>query len=154
MPERARLSKREREDYLIRLEKEFAFAGANVPDAIDVDGEHLRLKAFVFEVMKKKGRLTPDEQADIDRVAALVRKKRRALVREIASEDLIPGEAERRYRTAVGLDRALDTLGRAHEPRASVADAARKAKMEDGRRWMELVRRIYAKERQDRDGFQ
>ncbi|OPY25222.1 MAG: hypothetical protein A4E28_03264 [Methanocella sp. PtaU1.Bin125] len=154
MPEDARLSKRAREDYLIRLEKEFAFAGASIPEHVTIDGEDIRLRAFVFEIMKKKGGLTDDEQAQVDRVAALVRRKRSAIVREISSADISANEAENLYRTAIGLGRALDTLGRAHEPRSSVQDEARKAKIEDGRRWLGLVRRIYTKERRDRDGFQ
>ncbi|MGA9141578.1 MAG: DUF5788 family protein [Methanocella sp.] len=154
MPEEARLSKQERENYLIRLEKEFAFAGTNIPDTITAGGEHIRLRSFVFEVMKKKGSVTPEEQAEIDRVAALARKKRAEIVRTIASADLTAREAENLYRTAVGLDRAIDTLGRAHEPRSSVVEEARKAKMEDGRRWLGLVRRIYHNEKRDRDGFQ
>jgi hypothetical protein len=154
MPDEARLSKQERENYLIRLEKEFAFAGASIPGRIEAEGEQIRLRSFVFLVMKKKGRLTPGEQAEIDRVAALVHRKRTAIVREIATADLTMAEAERLYIAAVGLDRALDTLRRAHEPRSSVAEEARKAKMEDGRRWLGLVRRIYTKEKMDRDEFQ
>jgi hypothetical protein len=154
MPKEARLSKRERENYLIRLEKEFAFAGTNIPDAITVNGEHICLRSFVFEVMKKKGSISPEEQAKIDRVAALARKKRAEIVRTIGSAELTAAEAERLYMTAVGLDRAIDTLGRAHEPRSSVMEEARKAKMEDGRRWLGLVRRIYHNEKRERDGFQ
>jgi len=154
MPEGTRLSKRERENYLIRLQKEFAFAGASIPGHISVEGGHIHLRSFVFDVMKKKGSITREEQAEIDRVAALVRRKRAAIVREIALADITVEEAESLYKTAVGLDRALDTLGRAHEPRSSVLEEARKAKMEDGRRWLGLVRRIYAKEKRERDGFQ
>lgn len=154
MPGGTRLSKHERENYLIRLQKEFAFAGTNIPEHISVEGRQIHLRSFVFDVMKKKGGITQDEQAEIDRVAALVRRKRTAIVREISSADLTVDEAESLYKTAVGLDRALDTLGRAHEPRSSVLEEARKAKMEDGRRWLGLVRRIYAKEKRERDGFQ
>lgn len=154
MPDEARLSKQERENYLIRLEKEFAFAGASIPECMDVEDEQIRLRSFVFLVMKKKGHITPGEQAEIDRIAALVHRKRKTIVREIATADLTVTEAERLYRVAVGLDRALDTLRRAHEPRSSVGEEARKAKMEDGRRWLGLVRRIYTKEKRDRDGFQ
>ena len=154
MPGGTRLSKQERENYLIRLQKEFAFAGTSIPEHISVEGRQIHLRSFVFDVMKKKGGITQDEQAEIDRVAALVRRKRTAIVREISSADLTVDEAESLYKTAVGLDRALDTLGRAHEPRSSVLEEARKAKMEDGRRWLGLVRRIYTKEKRERDGFQ
>jgi len=149
-----RLTKVERENYLIRLEKEFAYAGAAIPERIAVDGETVRLRAYVFDLSKKKGRLTPEEQADVDRVAGLVRRLRRDIVSRIAAEDLARQEAESLYRTALGLGRALDTLGRAHQPPSSVKEETRKAKVEDGRRWLNLVKKVYAKERKGREGFQ
>jgi hypothetical protein len=154
MSEGARLSKQERENFLIRLEKEFAFTGASIPEYIEVNGRQVRLRSYVFDVMKKKGSLTPEEQADVDRIAALVRRKRRAIVQEIGTADITKHEAESLYQTAIGLDRALDTLGRAHEPRSSVEEEARKAKVQDGQRWLNLVRKVYDREKRDRDGFQ
>ena len=156
MSDADRLSRTEREDYLIKLKKEFAYAGASIPELVSVDGEHLRLRAFVFELAKKKGvpgALTAAELAEIDRVAALVRKKRAAIVRKISAADLTKAEAEGLFRTARGLDRALDTLGRARDPPASVAEEARKAKLQDGRRWLGLVKKVYGKDRR-RDDFQ
>ncbi len=156
MSDADRLSRTEREDYLIKLKKEFAFAGESIPELVSVDGEHLRLRALVFAIARKKGAgeaLTAPELAEIDRAAALVRKKRAALVRELGAADLTKAEAEGLFRTARGLGRALDTLDRAREPRASVAEEARKAKLQDGRRWLGLVKQIYGKDRR-RDEFQ
>lgn len=156
MSDADRLSKTEREDYLIKLKKEFAFAGASIPELVSVDGERLRLRAFAFEIAKRKGApdaLPATELAEIDRVAALVRKERDAIVRKISAADLTKAEAEGLFRTARGLGRALDTLDRAREPPASVAEEARKAKLQDGRRWLGLVKKIYGKDRR-RDDFQ
>ena len=143
--------RQERENYLIRLDKEFAFAGTIIPDTITVDGQQIRLRSFVFEVMKKKGSITPEEQAKIDRTWQWYEGSAPTSSEKIGSADLTVAEAESLYMTAVGLDRAIDTLGRAHEPRSSVVEEARKAKMEDGRRWLGLVRRIYH-ERKTRKG--
>jgi hypothetical protein len=145
------LSGRNRENYLIKPKKEFAFAGVSIPERLNAESEQIRLRPYVLEVSKKKGELTPAEIAEADRVAALVRKKRNSIVRKISSEDLTVEEAESLFRTATGLGRALGTLDRAREPKTSVADAARKAKLEEGRRWLGMVKKIYGKEKKGDD---
>jgi hypothetical protein len=147
-----RLSNRDREDYLIKMKKEFAFAGVSIPDRLTIDGEQIRLRSYVMEISKKKGNLTPEEIAKVDHVAALARKKRNSIVKKIGSGDLTKDEAESLFRTATGLGRALDTLDRVREPKMTVTEASRKAKVEDGRRWMSMVKQIYGRERK-RDGF-
>ena len=145
MTEDKRLSKVERENYLIKLQKEFAFTGATIPDRLDVDGKEIRLKNYVFEIFKKKGHLSPEEQAEVDNTAALLQKKRRDIITRIASTELTHKEAEELFKTASGIDRALDTLYRAHEPRSSAQEEARKAKLQDGRRWLNLVKKVYSR---------
>lgn len=140
------LSKYDRENLLLKLEKEFAFAGSVIPAETEADGERIRLKQFVFEMSKKRGNLTPEDAAEVDRVIGLIKKKRREIVNRIAREDMTKKEARRLYETATGLDRALDTLYSAPMPRLSVEEESKKAKVEDGRRWLNLVRRIYSKE--------
>jgi hypothetical protein len=146
MPEM--ISKLERENYLIRLQKEFSYAGAAIPGRLTLDGTEISLRAYVFEVSGKKGRLTPEEQAEVDRTATLLRKKRREIVESIAVRDVTREEAESLYQTAAGIDRALHTLYRAHEPRSSAEEEARKARIQDGQRWLSLVRKIYARDDQ------
>jgi hypothetical protein len=153
MSGRDRLSNRDRENYLIKLKKEFAYAGVSIPEHVSVEGEQVRLRSYVLEISKKKGKMTPADLAEADRIAALVRKKRNAIVRKIGSGDLTGDEAESLFRTATGLGRALDTLDRAREAKTSVADAARKAKLEEGRRWLGMVKKIYSREKK-RDDFQ
>ncbi|HEY3273762.1 MAG TPA: DUF5788 family protein [Methanocella sp.] len=148
-----KISKRDRETYLIKLKKEFAYAGVSIPELLDADGEHIRLRSFTLEITRKKGSITPEDLAEVDRVAALVRKYRNAIVKKITSADLTKDEADRLFTTAAGLSRALDTLGRAHEPKVSVTEASRKARLEDGRRWLGMVKKIYDRETK-RDEFQ
>lgn len=139
------LSKVERENYLIRLQKEFAFTGATIPDRITVDRKEIKLRSYVFEVFRKKGSLSPAEQAEVDQTAALLQKKRREIVSRISAPEITRQEAENLFNTALGIDRALDTLYRAHEPRSSAQEEARKAKVQDGRRWLNLVRKVYSR---------
>jgi len=146
------LSKYERENLLIKLEKEFAFAGATIPAEIEADGERIRLKDFVFEMAKKRGSLTVEESEKVDRVIAIIRRRRKEIVARISREEMKLSEANTLYEKAMGLDRALDTLYNAPLPRPSLKEEAKKAKVEDGRRWMNLVRKVYSgEEKRKRD---
>lgn len=151
MPET--ISKLDRENYLIRLQKEFSYAGAAIPERLTVDGTEISLKAYVFEVAGKKGRLMPAEQAEVDRIATLLRKKRLEIIESIATRDVTRAEAEGLYQAAAGIDRALDTLYRAHEPRSSVEEEARKARVQDGQRWLSLVRKVYSRDEKSHGWF-
>lgn len=155
MGDEERLSKYERENLLIKLEKEFAFAGATIPSEVLVDGERIKLRAFVFGMSKKRGGLTPGDVREVERIAALLGKKRRELVARIAGktptraegrEALTRAEAREHYDLAMGLGRAIDTLYAATLPRTSVADEAHRARLEEGRRWLNLVRKVYSQE--------
>jgi hypothetical protein len=141
-----RLSKYERDNLLIKLEKEFAFAGAIIPAEIEADGERIRLRSIVFAMSQKRGSLTPEDLQQNDVLIAKLRRKKKEIVRRIAIDDIGKDEAMELYRTALGLDRALDTLYRAPEPKTSVKEESKKAGVEDMRRWLGLVRRVYTKE--------
>jgi hypothetical protein len=147
------ISNRDRENYLIKLKKEFAFAGVSIPEHLSVDCEDIRLRSFTLEISRKKGDIAPEDLAEADRIAALVRKKRNAIVKEIGSAGLTKDDADNLFRIAAGLSRALDTLDRAHEPKMSVTEASREAKLEEGRRWLGMVKKIYDRETK-RDEFQ
>ena len=152
------LSKFERENMLIKLEKEFAFAGATIPAEIEADGENdangerIKLRDFVFEMTKKRGSLTVEESEKVDLVIGIIRRKRKEIVARISREEMKLSEANTLYEKAMGLDRALDTLYNAPLPKPSLKEEAKKAKMEDGRRWMNLVRKVYSgEEKRKRD---
>jgi hypothetical protein len=146
------LSRYERENLLLKLEKEFAFAGASIPPEIEVDGERIPLRAFVFGMSRKRGQLTPEDTAEVDRIIALLRKKRREVITRISGEELTKAKAGELFGLAMGLGRALDTLYNAPLPKHSIAEESRKAKMEDGRRWLNLVRKVYSgEEKRKRD---
>jgi hypothetical protein len=51
-----RLSNRDRENYLIRLKKEFAYAGVNIPERITVDGGQIRLRSCARSAALSCGR--------------------------------------------------------------------------------------------------
>jgi uncharacterized protein (DUF2267 family) len=146
------LSKYERENLLLKLEKEFAYAGARIPAVVEADGERIRLRDLVFRMSKKRGQLTPADLEEVEQAISVVRRKRKEIVLRISRDGMTVAEAKELFGTATGLDRALDALYNAPLPKPSLAEESRKAKLEDGRRWMELVKRVYGREdRRKRD---
>ena len=145
-PGKKRLSKYERDNLLIKLEKEFAFTGAVIPQEIALGDDRVRLRHLVFEMSKKRGMLSAEDIEEINAAISLIRKKRREIVGRIATEEIDKSEADELFQTALGLDRALDTLYNVTEPKTSVAEEAKKAKIEEGRRWLGLIRRVYSHE--------
>lgn len=144
-----KLSKYERDNYIIKLQKEFAYAGAVIPDEITINDERIRLKSIVFNAARNKGSFSQKEIENFDRIIGLLKKKRQEIINRISREDISKQEAEVLYREALGLNRAIDTLYRAPEPKSTLEEESRKAKIEDGRRWINLVRKVYSRERKD-----
>jgi hypothetical protein len=140
------LSKHERENLLIKLGKEFAFAGATIPAEVEADGERIRLRAYVLEMAKKRGGLSLEEAKEAGRVIALITKKRREVVSRIASEEMTAQQGKGLYRAALGLDRALDTLYSASLPKPSYKEESMRAKREGEQRWLDLIKKVYARQ--------
>jgi len=146
MAAESKITKLERENYLIKLQKEFASTGAVIPEHIIADGKNIPLRSYIFNISKQKGRLSQQEQQEADSTASMLQKKRRELVKRLSLEDLTFMEADDIYRTITGIDRALDTLYQAHEPRSSMKEEYKKARLQDGRRWLDLVRKTYSRD--------
>lgn len=142
----SKLSDYERENMIIKLNKEFAYAGATIPSEIFIDGERISLRSFIFEVSKKRGMLPPDKIAYANHIIPLVKKKRKEIVDRISKETLTRSTAQDLYQLALGLSRALDTLYHIHEPLFSIEEEIKRAKIEDGRRWISLVKKVYSRE--------
>lgn len=117
-----------------------------MPDYVEVGGERIGLRAFVLEMAKKRGRLSPAEAVKTDRVIVLLRKKRWEVISRIAGEELTGAQAKELYGMAIGLDRALDTLYGVSLPKPSFKEESMRAKREDGQRWLNLIKKVYTGE--------
>lgn len=143
----------ERESLLIRLQKEFAFARATIPAAIEADGERIPLKRLVAGMAQRRGRLAAGDAGTVDRLVPVLRRLRRDTVARLSREEMTRSRALELYETARGLDRALDTLQCATlPPGPSITEEARRAKLDEGRRWMRLIRRAYSRDGGGRPG--
>jgi hypothetical protein len=141
-----KLSEIERQNLLIKLKKEFAGTGAIIPNEVDVEGKTIRLKALVFEMSKKRGKLTSEDENAIENTITLIKKKRLVTLEALSKNELTDLEAKQLFGIITGIDRAINTLYMATEPPSSIEEEIKKAKIDDGKRWLNMLKKIYSRE--------
>lgn len=99
----------ERERLLEQVERDAATVGAAIPDRIEVAGETIPLKRFVFEV-KRLDQVPEAKREEVAETKTLLRRERRAHKRELAEDDIDRERGEELVQTIVGIDRALNAL--------------------------------------------
>jgi hypothetical protein len=99
----------ERERLLEQVERDAATVGAAIPDRIEVAGETIPLKRFVFEV-KRLDQVPDAKRAEVAETKKLLRRERRARKRELAEDAIDRQRGEELVQTIVGIDRALNAL--------------------------------------------
>ena len=129
----------ERERLLERIEREGATVGASIPETVEVAGEELALKEFVFEV-KKLEELPPEKREEVHEARKLLRRERLARKQRLETETMTLAEGEAIAAEIVGIDRALnalESLGRTDlEAEAEANEAA------DTKRWFSFLRKV------------
>lgn len=99
----------ERKQLIERVDRESATVGASIPEEVDVQGEHLELADFVFEV-KRHDRVPDDLQSEVSQAKRLLRRERKERRERIEDGDISREEGEREAEVVIGLDRALHAL--------------------------------------------
>ncbi|PSP33434.1 hypothetical protein BRC64_03570 [Halobacteriales archaeon QH_10_67_22] len=99
----------ERKQLLERIERDGATVGADIPDRIDVQGESVNLREFVFEI-KRRDTVPPGERERVDRAKVNLRRERLQRKQRIEDDDISREEGERLVQAVIGIDRALNAL--------------------------------------------
>jgi hypothetical protein len=156
----------EREILLERIGRESATVGADIPDRIDVQGEEIDLRTFVFEI-KRRDTIPAGERERVERAKKNLRRER--LQRKQAIENTEEGspdrsdsgpasaddeitfeEGEEIAAAIIGIDRALNALEslgttdiEAEEQRNEAADT---------KRWMNFLKQALGRDNGPRLG--
>lgn len=133
------LSERRREELLEWISREGATVGHRIPETVDVDGEELDLKEFVWET-KRQGAVPEEYREEVKAVRSKLAAERERRRDRLAEADLSTPEAERLADTVVGLDRALVALSNLHE--SDYGEEARTAEVQDQKRWLAFLDRL------------
>jgi hypothetical protein len=133
----------ERKGLLERVDREGATVGASIPDEIEVQGEQIALREFVFEI-KRRDTVPPGERERVDRAKKNLRRERLQRRQRLEDGDISYDEGEELVGAIIGLDRALSALESLGE-----ADVERKAKASeaaDQKRWMNFLRQALGRD--------
>jgi hypothetical protein len=127
----------ERKQLLERVEREGATVGADIPEAIDVQGESINLREFVFEI--KRLDTVPEGELDrVDEAKKNLRRERLQRKQLLEEGDISREKGEELVGAIIGIDRALnalESLGPTDLERESKAKEAA-----DQKRWMSFLK--------------
>ena len=133
----------ERKQLLERIEREGATVGADSPERIEVQGEELDLREFVFEI-KRRETIPPGERDRVERAKKNLRRERLQRIQRIEEGAITREVGEELAASVVGIDRALNALdGLGHTDLEAEAQARETA---DTRRWLTFLKKALGTE--------
>ncbi len=133
----------ERKRLLERIDREGSTVGSRIPERIEVGGDPLDLREFVFEI-KRLDAVPPGERDRVERAKRSLRRERLARRQAIEAGEVSYEEGERLAESVLGIDRALNALA-SLEPTTLEAEAdAREAA--DRKRWVSFLKQALGRE--------
>ncbi|QCJ47575.1 MULTISPECIES: DUF5788 family protein [Haloprofundus] len=133
----------ERKRLLERVNRDGATVGADIPDRIDVQGEEIDLRQFVFEI-KRRDTIPSGERERVDRAKKNLRRERLQRLQRIENNEVSYEEGKRLVESIVGIDRALNALESLRptdlNQEAELQEAA------DKKRWMNFLRQALGRD--------
>lgn len=133
----------ERKGLLERVDREGATVGASIPETIEVQGEEIALREFVFEIQRRET-VPPGERDRVDRAKRNLRRERLQRRQRLEEADISYEEGERLVGAIVGIDRALSAL-----ENLGPSDVEREAKASeaaDQKRWVKFLQKALGRE--------
>jgi hypothetical protein len=133
----------ERKQLLERVEREGATVGADIPDEIEVQGETVELREFVFEIRRRET-VPRGERERVERAKKNLRRERLQRKQRIEAGEISYDEGEALARAIIGIDRALNALEQLGPVDLEGEEEAKEAA--DRKRWMNFLRKALGHE--------
>jgi hypothetical protein len=133
----------ERKQLVERIDRDGATVGVRIPDRVEVQGEEVELRDFVFEI-KRRETVPPGERDRVERAKRNLRRERIERRELIETGDISYEEGERVADAVVGIDRALEALEGLGSSSVEREAAAREAA--DTKRWMSFLKQALGQE--------
>jgi hypothetical protein len=133
----------ERKQLIERIDKEGATVGADIPEAIDVQGEEIDLREFVFEI-KRRDTVPAGERERVERAKKNLRRERLQRRERIEDGEIPYEEGEELATAIIGIDRALNAL-----ENLGPTDLEREQQTQrtaDRKRWTEFLKKALGHE--------
>ncbi|ELZ73074.1 hypothetical protein C5B91_02195 [Haloferax sp. Atlit-10N] len=133
----------ERKQLLERVNREGATVGTQIPDRIEVQGEEIDLREFVFEI-KRRDTIPSGERERVDQAKRNLRRERLERLQRIEDNEVSYDEGRRLVEDIVGIDRALNALEQLRpvdlEQEETLQNAA------DQKRWMNFLKKALGRD--------
>jgi hypothetical protein len=128
----------ERKQLLERIGREGSTLGVDIPERIEIQGEEIRLREFVFEI-KRRETVPPGERDRVERAKRNLRRERLERKELIEAGEIDFEAGERVAGVIIGIDRALEALETLGSE--SVAREAERSETADTKRWMDFLKK-------------
>ena len=133
----------QRKQLLERVNKESATIGADIPDRIEVQGEAIDLREFVFEI-KRRDTVPEGERERVEQAKRNLRRERLDRLERIEDNEVDFGTGEELAASIIGIDRALEALDTLRP--ADVETEARRQEAMDRKRWMSFLKKALGRD--------
>ncbi len=133
----------ERKQLVERIDRDGATVGVRIPDRVEVQGEEVELRDFVFEI-KRRETVPPGERDRVERAKRNLRRERLERRELIENGEVSFAEGEEIADAIVGIDRALEALESLGS--SSVEREAQAQEAADTKRWMSFLKQALGQE--------
>jgi hypothetical protein len=133
----------ERKGLLERVNREAATVGAEIPEEIEVQGESIDLRSFVFEI-KRRDSVPPGERDRVERAKRNLRRERLERLEPIEENEVSYEEGEALAASIIGIDRALEALEGLDAPGPETEEQRQEAA--DRKRWMSFLKKALGRD--------
>ena len=136
----------QRKQLLERIEREGATVGADIPDEIEIQGESIDLRTFVFEI-KRRDTVPEGERERVEQAKKNLRRERIQRKELIEEGDISFEEGEALARAIIGIDRALNALENLGP--TNLEQEAELKEAQDQKRWTKFLKKALGHEDDD-----
>ena len=133
----------ERKGLLERVNREASTVGAAIPEAIEIQGERIELRSFVFEI-KRRDTIPPGERERVEQAKRNLRRERLERLEPIEENAVSYERGEELAASIIGIDRALDALEGLDAPDPETE--AERQEAADQRRWMSFLKKALGRD--------
>ncbi len=128
---------------LERIGRDGATVGAEIPETIEIQGETLDLRQFVFEI-KRRDTIPPGERDRVETAKRNLRRERVERVERIENNEVSYEEGTALADAIIGIDRALNALDQLES--VDLEAEAERQEAADKKRWTNFLKKALGHE--------
>ena len=128
----------ERKQLLERIDRESSTLGVEIPERIEIQGEEIELREFVFEI-KRRETVPTGERDRVEQAKRNLRRERLERRERIEDGEVSFEAGEQLAEAIIGIDRALEALESLKSE--SIEAEAKRQEAADTKRWMDFLKK-------------